>query len=112
MGFFGAGVGLAGERFVGTEEVVGADDQFEAFVAGEQLAQHHTLLALGLVRNLDLLRSTVERDRRVRALLGFLVLLGFLSYLVLLENASNVLLIPSLRLLFVRLRTLNIVFSP
>lgn len=26
---------------MGTEEVVGADDQFEAFVAGEELAEHY-----------------------------------------------------------------------
>lgn len=88
-----------------------AQDQLEAFVAGEQLAQNHALLALGLVGNLDLLGS-LELYWRVGPLLGSLVLLGFLSHLVLLENASRVLIIPRLRLLLVRLRALNFVFSP
>ena len=89
-----------------------AQDQLEAFVAGEQLAQNHALLALGLVRNLDLLSSTLKRHWRVGALLGSLVLLGFLGHLVLLENASRVLPILRLRLLLVGLRALNFIFSP
>ena len=67
-----------------------AQDYLETFVAGEQLTQNHALLALGLVRSLDLLKPTVDRHRWVRTLLGFL------SYLVLFENTSCILSISHL----------------
>lgn len=84
-----------------------AQDQFQALVAREELAQDHALLALGVVRDLYLLREA-DGQRLVGPLLGFLVFLGFFGHLILFEHALALLPVPP-RLLLIGVRPLDIV---